>query len=82
MVPTETVHQRQSASQALPRPIGLSPTTCRGPHTSTSCSSTAPLWVDQAGAGVGEHTLRGSKVSSDLTLRDSALATWYLSPSL
>ena len=78
---TKAVHQRQSASQALPRPTGPCPTTCRVPHTSTSCSSTAPLWVDRAGAGVGKHTRRGNKVSSDLTLRASALATWELPPS-
>ena len=76
----ETVHQRHSASQALPRPTVPCPTTFRVPHTSTSCSSIVPFWVDWVGAGV-QHTLRGNKVSSDLTLRASDLATWELLPS-
>ena len=53
-------------------------TPSRVSRTSTSCSRSAPLWVDWAGAGVGEHTISGNKVSSDLTLRASALAPWGL----
>ena len=34
-----------------------------------------------SGSGVGEHTLRGNKVSSYVIPRVSALATWDLPPS-
>ena len=59
----ETVHQRQSASQALPRPTGPCPTppTCRVPYANTSCSSTAPLWVNQLVWEWGSTLLGGTK---------------------
>ena len=72
-----------SASEAVPISLcGPMPQPVPWPmlstHTSQSCSSTAILrWGCQCWER-GEHTLKGNRASSDLTLSTSAPATWYL----